>query len=224
MHFQIRWTQGTGQRPGMALAGSLAFSTVVPAPTRARQGESGACPHGCPRNIVIAWRREVWAGTVRAIASSLSINGAPMSNMETSKSTPAPAPGPPPFSDMIWIPGGEFRMGSEKHYPEERPVQRMSVDGFWMDRTPVTNTTFAQFVRDTGYVTFAEIPPNAADYPGAKPEMLRAGALVFVKPPHRVDLQNFQNWWHFVFGADWRHPRGPITSLEGLEQHPVVQI
>ena len=147
-----------------------------------------------------------------------------MSNVETSKSAPSPAPGPPPSPDMIWIPGGTFRMGSEKYYPEERPVQRVSVDGFWMDRTPVTNTSFAEFVRDTGYVTFAEIPPNAADYPGAKPEMLKAGALVFVKPPHRVDLQNFHNWWQFVFGADWKHPRGPITSLEGFKQHPVVQI
>ena len=125
---------------------------------------------------------------------------------------------------MIWIPGGTYRMGSEQHYPEERPVQRVSVDGFWMDRTPVTNRTFEEFVRASGHVTFAEIPPNAADYPGAKPEMLKPGALVFIKPPHRVDLRNFQNWWHFIFGADWRHPRGPNTSLDGLAQHPVVHI
>jgi sulfatase modifying factor 1 len=125
---------------------------------------------------------------------------------------------------MIWIPGGTYRMGSEQHYPEERPVQRVSVDGFWMDRTPVTNRTFEEFVRATGHATFAEISPNAADYPGAKPEMLKPGALVFIKPPHRVDLRNFQNWWHFVFGADWRHPRGPNTSLDGLASHPVVQV
>ncbi len=125
---------------------------------------------------------------------------------------------------MVWIPGATYRMGSEQHYPEERPVHRVSVDGFWMDRAPVTNTAFEQFVRATAHLTFAEIAPNAADYPGAKPEMLKPGALVFIKPPHRVDLRNFQNWWHFVFGADWRHPRGPNTSLEGLEQHPVVQI
>ena len=146
-----------------------------------------------------------------------------MTEVESSRSGSAP-PGLPPFPDMVWIPGGTYRMGSEQHYPEERPVRRVSVDGFWMDRTPVTNTAFKQFVRGAGHITFAEIPPNAADYPGAKPEMLRPGALVFIKPPHRVDLGNFQNWWHFVFGADWRHPRGPLTSLEGLEQHPVVQI
>jgi formylglycine-generating enzyme required for sulfatase activity len=125
---------------------------------------------------------------------------------------------------MVWIPGGTYRMGSEHHYPEERPIQRVSVDGFWMDRTPVTNTAFEKFVRETGHVTFAEIAPNAEDYPGAKPEMLQPGGLVFIKPPHRVDLRNFQNWWNFVFGADWRHPRGPNTTLDGLDTHPVVQI
>jgi len=125
---------------------------------------------------------------------------------------------------MVWIPGGTYRMGSEHHYPEERPIQRVSVDGFWMDRTPVTNTAFEKFVRETGHVTFAEIAPNAEDYPGAKPEMLQPGGLVFIKPPHRVDLRNFQNWWNFVFGADWRHPRGANTTLDGLDTHPVVQI
>jgi len=125
---------------------------------------------------------------------------------------------------MVWIPGGTYRMGSEHHYPEERPIQRVSDDGFWMDRTPVTNTAFEKFVRETGHVTFAEIAPNAEDYPGAKPEMLQPGGLVFIKPPHRVDLRNFQNWWNFVFGADWRHPRGPNTTLDGLDTHPVVQI
>ena len=88
------------------------------------------------------------------------------------------APGPPPAPDMVWIPGGTFQMGSDQHYPEERPVRRVSVDGFWMDRTPVTNDVFARFVADTRHVTFAEIPPNPADYPGAKKELLHPGALV----------------------------------------------
>jgi formylglycine-generating enzyme len=147
-----------------------------------------------------------------------------MTKVESSRPTGAFSTATPAFPDMVWIPGGTFRMGSESHYPEERPVRPVSVDGFWMDRTPVTNTTFARFVQETGHVTFAEIPPNPADYPGAKPELLKPGALVFVKPPHRVDLRNFHNWWQFILGADWRHPRGPNTTLEGLEQHPVVQI
>jgi formylglycine-generating enzyme required for sulfatase activity len=98
------------------------------------------------------------------------------------------------------------------------------VDGFWIDRTPVTNAEFARFVESTGYVTFAELPPNPADYPGALPEMLYAGSLVFVKPGGPVDQQNIANWWQYVRGADWRHPKGGGSSLGGLEQHPVVHI
>ena len=90
---------------------------------------------------------------------------------------------------MVWIPGGTFQMGSNDHYPEERPVHRVTVDGFWMDRTPVTNAQFQPFVAATGHVTFAEIPPNPADYPGAKKELLHPGSLVFVKPPNPVDLE-----------------------------------
>jgi formylglycine-generating enzyme required for sulfatase activity len=81
-------------------------------------------------------------------------------------------PGDPPFPDMVWIPGGTFRMGSDKHYPEEAPTHRVTVDGFWMDRYPVTNARFREFVEVTGHVTFAELPPNPDDYPGALPEML----------------------------------------------------
>jgi formylglycine-generating enzyme len=129
-----------------------------------------------------------------------------------------------PFPGMVWIPGGTFRMGSEKHYPEERPVHRVTVDGFWIDRDPVTNARFERFVAATGHVTFAEIPPNPADYPGALPQMLYAGSLVFVKPRAAVDRRDFANWWQFVRDANWRHPRGPDSSIEGLEQHPVVHV
>jgi formylglycine-generating enzyme required for sulfatase activity len=93
-----------------------------------------------------------------------------------------------------------------------------------MDRTPVTNASFARFVAATGYVTFAEVPPNPADYPGAKKEMLHPGGLVFVKARGPVDLRDFRNWWAFKFGADWRHPRGPNSTIKGREQHPVVQV
>jgi len=101
---------------------------------------------------------------------------------------------------MIWIPGGTFRMGSDKHYPEEAPAHSVTVDGFWIDRTPVTNRDFRKFVNATGHVTFAEIKPDARDYPGALPHMLKAGSLVFVPPGRPVDLRRFENWWTFMFG------------------------
>jgi formylglycine-generating enzyme required for sulfatase activity len=138
--------------------------------------------------------------------------------------TPSTAPGDPPFPDMVWIPGGTFRMGSNKHYPEERPVHRVSVDGFWMDRYPVTNARFSRFVDAAAFTTFAEIPPNPADYPDARPEMLFAGSLVFVPPDGRVDLSDIRNWWHYVRGADWRHPYGEDSSNDSLQDHPVVQV
>src|ERR1700722_6354614 len=87
---------------------------------------------------------------------------------------------------MRLVPGGTFRMGSDRHYPEEAPVRRVAVDGFWMDRTPVTNRQFREFVEATGYVTFAEIAPDPKDYPEALPHMLKAGLLVFSPPDHPV--------------------------------------
>jgi formylglycine-generating enzyme required for sulfatase activity len=115
-------------------------------------------------------------------------------------------------------------MGSDKHYPEERPVHRVTVDGFWMDRLPVTNERFERFVTETGHRTYAEIPPKAADYPGALPDMLYAGSLVFVKPAHAVDTRNISNWWHYTRDAYWRQPQGPGSSIDGLGQHPVVHV
>ncbi|HXT82589.1 MAG TPA: formylglycine-generating enzyme family protein [Acetobacteraceae bacterium] len=129
-----------------------------------------------------------------------------------------------PHPDMVWIPGGMFRMGSDRHYPEEAPVHSVTVDGFWMDRTPVTNAAFHRFVRATGYVTFAEQRPDAADYPGAQPHMLRAGSLVFTPPKHAVDLRRWEQWWQFRFGANWRRPYGPRSSIAGLADHPVVHV
>jgi formylglycine-generating enzyme required for sulfatase activity len=125
---------------------------------------------------------------------------------------------------MLYIPGGTFRMGSDRHYPEEAPAHQVGVDGFWMDRTPVTNRAFREFVKATGYVTFAETAPDPKDYPGAQPEMLRAGSLVFTPPGKPVDLRNIANWWRFTFGADWRHPYGPKSSIGGLDDHPVVHV
>jgi formylglycine-generating enzyme len=133
-------------------------------------------------------------------------------------------PGKPPFPDMVWIAGGTFRMGSDDHYPEERPAHRVSIDGFWMDRYPVSNARFARFVDSTGHRTFAEIPPNPDDYPDALPHMLYAGSLVFAQPLGPVDLSNPLSWWIYARGADWRHPYGAGSSLAGLERHPVVHV
>jgi formylglycine-generating enzyme len=127
-------------------------------------------------------------------------------------------------SEMIWVPGGAFRMGSERHYPEEAPIHRVSVDGFWMDRTPVTNRQFRQFVAATGHVTFAEVAPDPKDYPGALPQMLKAGSLVFKAPKRAVDLTQWANWWSFQFGANWRRPYGPRSSITGLDDYPVLHI
>jgi sulfatase modifying factor 1 len=115
-------------------------------------------------------------------------------------------------------------MGSDHHYPEEAPRHPVRVDGFWIDRTPVTNRQFADFIEDAGYVTTAEIAPDPKDYPGARPEMCRPGSLVFVQPSGPVDLTNFYNWWSFIFGADWRHPDGPCSSIKAIMDHPVVHV
>jgi formylglycine-generating enzyme len=129
-----------------------------------------------------------------------------------------------PFADMVWIPTQTFRMGSDRHYPEERPAHLVSVDGFWIDRYPVTNARFARFVEATGHVTFAEKAPDPAQYPNALPEMLYAGSLVFARPAAPVDLRDFRNWWTYLRAADWRHPTGHVSSIDGLEQHPVVHV
>ncbi|HEY7903176.1 MAG TPA: formylglycine-generating enzyme family protein [Casimicrobiaceae bacterium] len=127
-------------------------------------------------------------------------------------------------SGMVHIPGGTFRMGSDSHYPEEAPAHSVRVDGFWIDPHAVTNTDFRKFVDATGYVTLAERPANAADYPDAKPQLLVPSSVMFKKADGPVDLKNHYNWWTYVAGADWRHPRGPSSSLQGLWKHPVVHI
>jgi formylglycine-generating enzyme required for sulfatase activity len=129
-----------------------------------------------------------------------------------------------PRADTIHVQGGTFRMGSDKHYPEEAPAHRVTVDSFWIDCTPVTNRAFGAFIETTGYVTFAEIAPDARDYPGALPHMLKAGSMVFNPPAQAVDLRDWSQWWAFRFGANWRKPYGPGSSIKGLDDHPVVHI
>ncbi|SDC89442.1 Formylglycine-generating enzyme, required for sulfatase activity, contains SUMF1/FGE domain [Sphingomonas sp. YR710] len=125
---------------------------------------------------------------------------------------------------MVLIVGGTFAMGSERFYPEEAPARRVTVDSFWIDETPVTNLQFARFVEETGHVTLAEIAPDPKDYPGMTPGMDNPGSLVFRKTHAPVDTGNPGNWWRFEFGADWRHPLGPDSSIDGIEDHPVVHV
>jgi len=125
---------------------------------------------------------------------------------------------------MVRVPGGTFRMGSADFYPEERPVHAVAIDGFVIDEHPVTVAQFRRFVADTGYVTGAEIAPDAADYPGADAALLVPGSLVFKRTAGPVPLNDFRHWWAWTPGADWRHPDGPGSNLDGRQHHPVTQV
>jgi formylglycine-generating enzyme required for sulfatase activity len=135
---------------------------------------------------------------------------------------------------MVWIPGGEFSMGAAdppdmdnvgmKATEDARPVHRVYVDGFFMDKNDVTNAEFAKFVKATGYITVAERKPRAEDFPGAPPENLVAGSVVFSSPNHPVSLDDHFQWWSYVPGANWRHPLGPASNIQGKDKYPVVQV
>ena len=133
-------------------------------------------------------------------------------------------PGAPPAKDMVWIPGGTFRMGSDDFYAEERPVHSVSVDGFWMDDHPVTVAEFRRFVKATGHQTEAERAPSAEDYPGGDPALLVPGSMVFRPTLGPVDLGDYRNWWHWIPGAQWRHPEGLGSDVGGRERHPVTHV
>jgi sulfatase modifying factor 1 len=126
--------------------------------------------------------------------------------------------------NMVWIPSGRFAMGCEQFYPEEAPVHEVTLDGFWIDEHPVTVAEFRRFVKATGHQTVAERTPDAADYPGADPQLLVPGSLVFRATNGPVDLRDFRNWWHWTPGASWRHPTGPGSVTGGLDRHPVTHV
>ncbi len=125
---------------------------------------------------------------------------------------------------MVWILGGTFHMGSEGGQTDEKPVRQITVDGFWMDKTEVTNEEFEKFIKATGYVTIAERKPDPKDFPGADPEMLVAGSIVFHPPPGDVPLDNYYVWWTYIPGASWKNPEGPGSNIQGREKHPVVHV
>jgi formylglycine-generating enzyme required for sulfatase activity len=144
---------------------------------------------------------------------------------------PAPGPAPP---GMVWIPGGEFSMGAAdppgmdhagmQATADSRPVHRVYVDGYFMDKTVVTNREYALFVRATGYTTVAERTPRAEDFPGAPKQNLVAGSVLFSPPDHAVPLNNHLQWWNYMHGANWRHPLGPETTIRGKDDYPVVHV
>lgn len=144
-----------------------------------------------------------------------------------------PSPGDAP-EGMVWISGGEFSMGAREpaHSNEvgmqamadSRPVHRVCVDGFYMDKTDVTNEEFAEFVNATGYITVAERTPRQEEFPNARPENLVAGSVVFSPPDHPVPLDNHYLWWNYIPAANWRHPLGPNSDIKGKEKYPVVQV
>jgi sulfatase modifying factor 1 len=136
----------------------------------------------------------------------------------------APVAAPPPAPSMAWVPGGTFAMGAEGFYPEEQPVRRVAVDGFWMDEHPVTVGEFRRFVKATDYVTVAERPIDPAQYPGADPALLVPGSLVFRRTRGPVDLRDYRNWWTYVSGACWRRPEGPGSDTSTRGRHPVVHV
>ncbi|MDQ3020323.1 MAG: formylglycine-generating enzyme family protein [Bacteroidota bacterium] len=126
--------------------------------------------------------------------------------------------------NMIKIENGKFLMGSENFYPEEKPVHEVTVDGFWMDKYEITNEQYEKFVNETGYITIAERPLDPKDYPTVDPVNLIPGALIFQKSKGPVNLRDYHNWWRWVPGTCWNHPKGPDSSIEGREKYPVVHI
>jgi formylglycine-generating enzyme required for sulfatase activity len=130
----------------------------------------------------------------------------------------------PALEGMSRIPSGSVLMGSANFYPEERPVRRVAVEGFWMDNWPVTVAQFRRFVKATGHVTVAERPLDPADYPDADPRALVPGALVFRPTRGPVDLRDFRNWWEYVPGATWQSPEGPASTTYTRGRHPVTQV
>src|SRR5579884_1322071 len=144
--------------------------------------------------------------------------------LEPTVVAPTPAPGPAP-PGMVWIPAGKFSMGSAyKSFRDARPIHTVELDGFWMDRFPVTNEQFAAFVKATGYVTVAERKPNPKDFPNVPAEKLVPGSVVFMPPKGELALDRALGWWRFVPGACWKHPEGPRSTLEGRAKHPVVHV
>lgn len=138
---------------------------------------------------------------------------------------PDDRPAGPAPEGMVWIPGGTYWMGDESSPDQDAPLHEVTVTGFWMDQYEVTNAQFAKFVQETNYVTTSEQAPDPKQYPGALPENLVPGSAMFVPKECPADpLLCDPIWWEYRKGANWRHPEGPASTIEGRENHPVVHI
>lgn len=135
---------------------------------------------------------------------------------------PAQSPSTP-HPGMVWVPGGQLQLG-DTVYREELPVRKVTVRGFWMDRTEVTNAQFAAFVQATGYVTVAERAVDAQAHPDLAPALRLPGAVVFISPTDLNGTGSPSQWWRYLPGANWRHPGGQSTSIEGRGAFPVVNL
>lgn len=175
-----------------------------------------------PRN----WRGWLIGGALAAVVAAVFAPAFWPASQSVANDTPQindrMPPGDAP-AGMVWIPGGWFWMG-DNSFPDAQPEHLVYVDGYWLDQHEVTNAEFARFVEATGYKTVAEAPPRPEDVPGASPDQLVAGSIVFTPPSEAVPLDNHLQWWRYVPGANWRHPEGPESTIEGRENHPVVHV
>jgi formylglycine-generating enzyme len=215
--------------PSLGYAGAVTLGTFAVMSLMRRRGLATAIVLAGTGLLMSACTPTSDTGAANQPSSSSSIV------FEPTVANTAAAPGPAP-DGMVWIPGGEFSMGAAEpagmdhnHIgmlatDDARPVHRVRVDGFWMDRTEVTNAEFARFVSATGYVTVAERAPTAEEFPGAPPHMLVPGSAVFTPPKGPVGLDNPLQWWAWGKGANWRHPEGPASSIEDRDDHPVVHV
>src|SRR5690606_12543324 len=164
-------------------------------------------------------------GTIAAPASIASAQTSALATCDGYSGMPeGHAPPGNARSGMVWIGGGSFIMGSDEHHPEERAPHEVTVQGFWIDRHEVTNAQFARFVLDPGYRTLAERGLDPEEHPGMPPQLLVPGSMVFFMPERLADMADVRQWWRYVAGADWRHPTGPGSSIEGKDDHPVVHV
>jgi sulfatase modifying factor 1 len=205
----------TGTLVGAGLSGALIYGN-----NRAQIAEVSEHGASCENGIGAAKRQAKSAATTVSAASTSAADQTAWIPKINEPKPPEPVP-----VGMAWIPGGQFWMGAaDDHLTDARPWHRVYVDGYWMDKTDVTNNQFSRFVKATGYVTVAERTPRAEDYPGALPGKLFAGSVVFSPPDHAVTLNNQFQWWNFIPGSNWRHPEGPNSDIQGRMDHPVVHI
>jgi formylglycine-generating enzyme required for sulfatase activity len=194
---------------------------------QANSDENAQRPPRRAKNARRPQTRWLWTAVLAAIVIGVFGLGF-WQSAESTAETDAPrineaAPPEPAPDGMVWVPGGWFWMG-DNGFPDAGPEHLVYVDGFWMDAHEVTNAEFAKFAEATGYKTVAERPPDPAEFPGAPPENLVPGSIVFSPPDGPVPLDNHLRWWSYVPGANWKHPEGPDSTIEGRENHPVVHI